>query len=257
MTPIPLLLLPGLLCDERLWCHQAAVLSDIASPIIADLTRDDTLAAMAERALAAAPERFALAGLSMGGYVAFEILRRAPERVTRLALFDTSAAPDTPNRLAQRLAGISSLAVGRFVGVTKRLLPQLVHADHVHGPVGAELVAMAARVGAEAYLRQSRAILDRPDSRPLLPTIAVPTLVAVGEEDVLTPPAAALEILHGIRDARFHLFRRCGHLPALERPEETARLLRDWLTAPDSTRSASDDGKATGAGGRTAAPERM
>jgi pimeloyl-ACP methyl ester carboxylesterase len=257
MTRIPLLLLPGLLCDERLWCHQAAALSDIASPIIADLTRDDTLAAMAKRALAAAPERFALAGLSMGGYVAFEILRRAPERVTRLALFDTSAAPDTPDRLAQRRAGISSLAVGRFVGVTKRLLPQLVHADHLDGPVGAELVAMAARVGAEAYLRQSRAILGRPDSRPLLPTITVPTLVAVGEDDALTPPAVALEILRGIRDARFHLFRRCGHLPALERPEETTGLLRDWLTGPERIPAARDGLNAAGAGGRTVAPDGM
>jgi pimeloyl-ACP methyl ester carboxylesterase len=229
MNRTPLVFLPGLLCDERLWRDQAEALSDIATPFIADLTLDNSVAAMAGRALGAAPDRFALAALSMGGYVAFEILRQAPQRVTRLALFDTSAAPDDPARIAQRKVGIASLKIGRFAGVTTRLLPQLVHPSHVAGPVGEELKAMAARVGGDAFLRQQQAILGRPDSRPLLATIAVPTLVAVGDGDVLTPPAEALEIHHGIAGSRFHLFRNCGHLPAIEQPRETNEVLRAWL----------------------------
>ncbi|MGD9945911.1 MAG: alpha/beta fold hydrolase [Burkholderiaceae bacterium] len=229
MDRIPLVFLPGLLCDDRLWRDQADALSDLADPLIADLTLDDSLAAMARRTLAAAPQRFALAGLSMGGYVAFEIMRQAPQRVLRLALFDTSAAADPPERVARRKAGLASLKLGKFAGVTTRLLPQLVHASRVDGPIGDELKAMAARVGSDAFLRQQHAILGRPDSLPLLPAIDVPTLVAVGDQDVLTPVADALQIHWGIRGSRFHLFRDCGHLPALEQPEETSRVLRAWL----------------------------
>ena len=120
MARLPLLFLPGLICDERLWRDQADGLADIAAPMIADLTRDDSIEAMAQRALAAAPDQFALCALSMGGYVAFEIMRSAPERVTRLALLSTSARLDDPARAAQRKAGIKALKLGRFLGVTDR-----------------------------------------------------------------------------------------------------------------------------------------
>ena len=229
MTRTPLVFLPGLLCDDALWRAQAADLSDVADPLIADLTLDDTIAAMARRTLDAAPERFALAALSMGGYVAFEILRQAPERVTRLALFDTRATPDHPDKIAERRAGIASLEIGQFRGVTTRLLPQLVHASHVAGPVGDEVKAMALRVGGPAFMRQQLAILGRPDSRPLLPTLAVPTLIAVGDHDVLTPPSDAQALHEAIPGSRLHTFQDCGHLPALEQPEQTSQVLRDWL----------------------------
>lgn len=228
---MPLVLLPGLLCDERLWRDQVRDLSDIAAPTIPDLTLDDTVSAMAKRVLDAAPERFALAALSMGGYVAFEILRQQPERVTRLALIDTSASPDTPQRTAQRLAGIESLRHGRFFGVTARMLPQLVHAQHVKGPVGEDVRAMAKRVGGDAFLRQQNAILNRPDSRPTLATIKVPTLVAVGDSDILTPPSDAEEMYRNIAGSNLHVFPACGHLPPMEIPEETSALLRRWLLA--------------------------
>ncbi|MFE1603263.1 alpha/beta fold hydrolase [Methylobacterium sp. ID0610] len=231
-SPVPLLFLPGLLNDAVLWRAPIDALADVAAAAVADLTLDDSIAAMGQRALAAAPPRFALVGLSMGGYVAFEILRQAPERVARLALLDTSAAPDPPERVIARRRGMASLAVGRFAGVTTRLLPQLVHASHVHGPVGEAVKAMAERVGGAAFLRQQEAILTRPDSRPLLPQIAVPTLVAVGADDVLTPVADAREIQAGIPGSRLHVFPACGHLPPLERPAETSALLRDWLLAP-------------------------
>lgn len=233
-NPLPLVLLPGLLCDERLWRDQARGLADIAESVIPDLTLDDTIGAMARRVLDTAPERFALAALSMGGYVAFEILRQQPQRVTRLALLDTSASTDTPERAAQRWAGIESMKYGRFFGVTARMLPQLVHAKHVQGPVGEEVRAMAKRVGGEAFLRQQHAILDRPDSRPLLPSIQVPTLIAVGDSDVLTPPADAEAMHRSIAGSSLHIFPACGHLPPMEMPEETSAVLRRWLLASTS-----------------------
>ncbi len=227
----PLILLPGLLCDAALWRAQIDALADVAAASVADLTLDDTVGGMAGRVLAAAPPSFALAGLSMGGYVAFEIMRRAPERVTRLALFDTSAAPDTDKRAAQRRRLVESLKVGRFRGVTRRMLPELLHPSHVDGPVGEAVMAMAERVGADAYRRQQHAILSRPDSRPLLPAVSVPTLVAVGDGDRVTPIAKAREIHAGIAGSALHLFEDCGHLPALEKPEETSALLREWLAS--------------------------
>jgi pimeloyl-ACP methyl ester carboxylesterase len=212
-SPPDLLLLPGLLCDAALWQAQVAGLGGAARCQVADVTQDDSLAAMAARALAAAPPRFALAGLSMGGYLAFEILRQAPERVTRLALLDTSARPDTPEQARRR----------------RGLLPQLVHPANLAGPIGAAVIAMAERVGREAFLRQQAAILGRPDSRPDLARMQLPVLVGVGEADALTPPALAEEIAAGIAGARLHRIPGCGHLPPMEAPALVTDLLRDWL----------------------------
>jgi len=228
---IALLLLPGLLCDQRLWRDQVAALESIAAIQVPDLTLDDSVTAMAAHVLAAAPARFALAGLSMGGYVAFEVLRQAPERVLRLALLDTSARQDEPKRAAVRRAGLALAERGRFAGVTNKLLPQLIHESRIGLPIGEEVMAMAARVGREAFIRQQRAILERPDSLPLLASIDQPTLIAVGDDDRMTPPEES-RILHAaIPNARLHVFRKCGHLPAMELPQETTAVLRDWLTA--------------------------
>jgi len=225
----PLLLLPGLLCDAGLWVHQSEALADVAEVQVADLTQDDRVEAMAARVLAQAPARFALAGLSMGGYVAFEILRQAPERVSRLALLDTTAAPDSPERALQRRRSLAILSRGRFLGVTQQLLPTLVHPRHVHGPVGQAVQAMAQRVGPEAYRRQQTAILHRPDSRPLLPTLTQPTLVLGGADDALTPPAVLQALAAPIPQAQWHTLPDCGHLPTLEQPEATTALMRRWL----------------------------
>lgn len=230
MKRTPLLLLPGLLCDEWLWHAQVAALADVADIFVADLTQDDTIEEMALRALAHAPASFALAGLSMGGYVAFEIMRRAASRVTRLALLDTNATPDDPARSAQRRAAVKSLRYGRFTGVTRALLPQLIHESKINTPVGLGVRAMADRVGGEAFVRQQNAIFARADSRPTLPNIHVPTLVAVGDSDVLTPLADARLIHEGIAGSTLHVFTNCGHLPALEMPDETSEIMRSWLT---------------------------
>ena len=229
-----LLLLPGLLCDDRLWRDQAAALAGICRPVVADLTADSTIAAMAERALSALleGEPFALAGLSMGGYVAFEILRRAPARVLRLALFDTSARPDTEEQRRRRGGLIALSQTGQFRGVTPRLLPQLLHPTRLGTPLAEEVMAMADRVGRDAFLRQQEAIMGRRDSRPDLAAIRVPTLVAVGAEDVLTPPELAKEIAAGIPGARLERIPGCGHLPTMEDPDAATALMREWLIGP-------------------------
>ncbi len=225
----PLLLLPGLLCDPALYRAQAEGLADIAEPVVADLTQDDSVEAMAARALASAPPVFALLGLSMGGYVAFEVLRQAPERVTRLALLDTTAKPDTEEKKERRRALMKLAQRGRFKGVTPKLLPTLVAPQHRKGPVADEVMAMAARVGKQAFLRQQTAIMNRPDSRPLLPTVRVPALVGVGAVDDVTPRPEAEEMHAGILGSSFHVFGSSGHLPPLEKPAEVTGVLRAWL----------------------------
>ena len=233
MTDRPtLLLLPGLLCDARLWRDQVAALAGRARCIVADLTREDSLGGMADRALAAAPEGpLCVAGLSMGGYVAFEILRRAPGRVARLALFDTSARPDTAEQTRRRRALLALSESGMFKGVTPRLLPQLLHPRNLGTALADDVMAMAERVGRDAFHRQQRAILARPDSRPGLAAIAVPTLVAVGEADALTPPQLAEEIAAGIPGAVLHRIPDAGHLPTMEQPDAVTALLAAWFDA--------------------------
>ena len=231
MTDRPtLVLLPGLLCDARLWRPQADALSDIADIVIADMTRDETMAGMASRALDAAPERFALAGLSMGGYVALEIMRAAPERVTRLALLDTGARADTPEQTTRRRDLIALADRGEFKAVSPRLLPLFIHGDRLSDrPLVDDITAMADSVGKDAFLRQQKAIMGRPDSRPGLPEIACPTVVICGRDDVLTPIALSEEIAGLIPDADLVLIDECGHLSTMEWPEAVNAALREWL----------------------------
>jgi pimeloyl-ACP methyl ester carboxylesterase len=229
---IPLVLLPGLLCDVALWAPQVAALSDIADPSVADLSRDDSLAGMARRVLSAAPERFALAGLSMGGYVAQEIMRRSPERVTRLALLDTSARADTPERAAQRRGFIELAHKGQFKGIQPRMLPVYLHPDHLQDKAITDAVlAMAERVGKDAFLRQQQAIMNRPDGRGDLKRIAVPTLVLCGRDDQATPYEHNAEIAGLIPGATLVAIDRCGHLSTMEKPAEVSAAMRRWLAA--------------------------
>lgn len=224
-----LLLLPGLLCDDALWQHQVAA---FPSAIVADLTQDDSLALMATRALALVGGPIALCGLSMGGYVALEIMRQAPQRVARLCLLDSSARPDTPDQ-ARRRRGLMAMTRGnRFRGVTPKLLPQLLHPDHLNNAQLAQTVLdMAERVGRDAFLRQQQAILGRPDSRPDLAQITVPTVIGVGDQDHLTPPDLAAEMAALIPGAALQVIATSGHLPPLEQPHVTNAILRDWLSS--------------------------
>jgi pimeloyl-ACP methyl ester carboxylesterase len=170
-----LLLLPGLLCDARLWHHQVAGLADVASVSVADLSGADSVPELAAMVLSQAPPgRFALAGLSMGGYVALEIMRQAPERIQALALLDTSARPDTPEATESRRK-LMQLAETNFPAVTDTLLPKLIHPAHRNDAAIVDvIVAMANSLGKEAFLRQQRAMMGRIDSRDFLPPCPTP-----------------------------------------------------------------------------------
>ena len=222
-----LLLLPGLICDERLWRDVITGLDARCS--VADLTQDQSMAAMAARALAAAPARFALAGLSMGGYVAFEIMRQAPERVTHLALFDTSARPDDEARKATRRKGIDMVGQGKFIGVSRGLLGSLIAPQHMGTDVARDVQAMSERVGQAAYMRQQVAIMNRVDSLALLGTIEVPTLVGVGAMDTMTPRVLSEEMAAGIAGAELVEFPDSAHLPTMENPEAVVAAMKGWL----------------------------
>lgn len=231
MTTPALVLVPGLLCDERLWRHQVDGLADLAESVrVPDVTGQDSVEGMARGILDAAPERFALAGLSMGGYVSLEILRQAPDRVEALALLDTSARSDTPEQTEARLALIELARAGRFDEVWRTLLPKVVHPDRVEEPeIRSTVRGMAHAVGPEGFERQERAIIARPDSRPDLPAISCPTLVLCGRDDALTPPHLHEELADGIPGANLRQIENCGHLSTLERPEAVTLAMRAWL----------------------------
>lgn len=232
------MLVPGLLCDERLWRHQIENLRDVADPVVVDVTRGSSVRALARAVLDAAPSggRFALAGLSMGGYVALEVVRTAPERVARLALLDTSARADTPEQTAARRELVALAQNGRFGEVPHRLLPRLLHPAALDArSLAADVVGMAEAVGPEAFVRQEAAIIARPDRRGELPSIACPTLVLCGREDEITPLGLHEEMADLVPGSRLRVIEGCGHLSTLERPEEVTAALREWLTVPVPT----------------------
>jgi pimeloyl-ACP methyl ester carboxylesterase len=227
---IPLLLLPGLLCDAALYAPEIAALGDIAAPIVGDLTRHDSIAGMAAAMLAEMPEYFSLVGLSMGGYVAQEIMRQAPHRVGRLALLDTSARADSDEQHARRHGLVELAGKGHFKGVTPQLLPQLIGRDRLTDTALVDtIMAMAERVGHDAFLRQQTAIMGRPDGRADLGRIACPTLVLCGRDDAVTPVALHEEMAAAIPGAELVVVEDCGHLSTIERPEAVNAALRRWL----------------------------
>lgn len=228
MSRRALVMLPGLACDDALFADQMRDLADAADVIIGDTLLDATLPAMAQRVLASAPEVFSLAGLSMGGYLALEIMRQAPDRVTRLALLDTSARADSDEAKAVREDAIAAVGKLPYEKLARSSIARLVAPDAADS-VKQAVIDMAVRVGSDTYVRQQRAIMARPDSRPLLTGIAVPTLVLVGEKDVLTPPDVAREMADAIPGSLLVEVAGSGHLPTLERPVEATAALRDWL----------------------------
>ena len=229
---LPIVLIPGLLASPRMYAPQVPQLWRTGPVMIADHTRDDSMAGIARRILSAAPARFALVGLSMGGYIAFEILRQAPERIAKVALLDTSARADAPEQTAMRRAQMALAAQGQLAEVVEQQFPRLVHrARRADGALREVFTLMAEEVGAAGFIRQQTAILGRADSRATLGSIRCPTLVLVGESDELTPPERAAEIAAGIPGARLTTVPHCGHMSTLEQPDEVARALLEWLEA--------------------------
>ena len=224
-----LLLIPGLVCDAAVWRYQADHLADIAEVSIPPAAQGETIVEMARIVLDAAPEKFALAGFSMGGYVALEILRQAPERITRLALLDTSARADTPKKAEWRRTVIAACDRGEYSSVIEDMMPILLHAGRQSGSLPAFVRDMAGRVGVEAYVRRQRAIGSRQDSRDLLRNTTVPVRAICGREDGMSTIAEHVEIAELAPKGRFSLIEECGHMTIIERPQAATALLRDWL----------------------------
>jgi len=228
--PLPTVLIPGLLCTPRLYAEQIPALWRFGPVTIANHTHDDSMAGIARRILAQAPPRFALVGLSMGGYIAFELQRQAPERVAKLALLDTTARPDAPEQAEQRKRQIEMARSGRFDSIAQLLFPRFVAvARHGDRALQAVVRTMAEDTGAEAFARQQAAIMTRADSRPGLAAVACPTLVVVGADDTLTPPDRATEIADAIPGARRIVVPDCGHLSPLEQPQSVTEALLAFL----------------------------
>jgi pimeloyl-ACP methyl ester carboxylesterase len=229
--PLPIVLVPGLGCSARLYREQIASLWRFGPVTVADHTRNATMDGIARRILAAAPPRFALAGLSMGGFIALAIMRLAPERVARLALLDTNARADTPERSAEREKFIALAQGGKFAEVNAALTPRYLHPDHRGESFRKIVEQMAEEVGVEGFVRQQRAIIGRPDSRPMLPAIRCPTLVLVGDADAATPPELSKEMADAIPGATMVVIKNCGHLSTLEQPDAVNAAMADWLKA--------------------------
>lgn len=225
-----LLLVPGLLCTERLWRDQIEALEDDISIQVARHDLDDNLAAIARRILKDAPARFSLAGLSMGGYIAFEILRQAPQRVERLALLDTRATKDSAQETQRRRDLLALADRGKFTGISERLMPLFIHEDRLAEPdLTGAIIEMASDIGKEGFIRQTRALMARDDARNLCGEIDIPTLILCGRQDALTPVAMHQEMANLIPESILKIIEECGHLSTMEKPEEVSAALREWL----------------------------
>ena len=227
---MPILLVPGLVSSPRIYAPVVPALWQFGPVTVANHIRDAHMALIARRILAEAPPRFALAGHSMGGYIAFEIMRQAPERVAKLALLNTQARSDTPEATTRRRTMMARARGGEYRAMLDELFPGFVHPSRREDATLRQLVYdMGEDVGAEAFVRQQEAIISRPDSRPVLATIKCPTLVLSGDEDNTIPNALSVEMVDNIHNARLVILPNCGHLPQVEQPQATADALAGWL----------------------------
>jgi pimeloyl-ACP methyl ester carboxylesterase len=231
---IPIVLLPGLVCDAAVWSDARAALEPRSRVLIPDYGMLDSLGDIAAQVLREAPPRFAIAGHSMGGRVALEVLRRAPERIAGLALLDTGVQPLAPGDAGEReRAGrheLLAIARGRgMAAMAERWVQGMVWKPRLaDAPLIGAVIDMFARRGAEMFAAQIRALLARPDAGGLLDNITCPTLVLCGEDDGWSPPARHRDMAARIPRATLVLVPQCGHMCTMERPEAVTRALLDW-----------------------------
>ncbi len=227
----PVILLPGMMCDARLFAPQIAVLSATRPVMVAPLADGDTVAAMAAAILQYAPPRFALAGLSMGGIVAMEVIRQAPSRITRLALMDTNPLAEAPERAKMRDQQIVRVLGGALKAVIRDDMKPHYLADGSDRRTILDLcMDMALALGPDVFARQSRALQTRPDQCETLRGVDVPTLILHGAEDRLCP-AERHELMRDlVPGAILARIDDAGHLPTLEQPKPTNEALEKWLT---------------------------
>ena len=227
----PITLLPGLACDAELWRDQVAALAPLRPVQVSDVhTRGSTLPQMAAALLAEHGADLLLCGTSMGGMLALEVVRQAPQRVKALALLASSARPDTPELTRLRSDAIALFEQGRMREVLQANLAFAFDPAHA-AALAPPYLAMMDRAGVGQLIAQNRAIMARADQRPLLPRIICPTLVVVGQSDLLTPPEHAQEMAALIPGARLETLSQCGHLLTWEQPQRVNQLLIDWLTS--------------------------
>ena len=228
-----LLLLPGMMCDERLWQHQINHFSKSHQVIVAEISGANTVAEIASRVLLKAPARFSLAGLSMGGIVAMEMWRQAPERIERLALLDTNHHADAPEKFMIRHRQMEAVTLGRLLDVMREeLKPNYLAACHRNNSqLLDEVLTMGIDQGEEVFVQQSLALRDRIDSGPTLKTISCPTLVLCGEEDLLCPVSVHQYMADNIPSAKLEVIEDCGHLATMEQPEQVNQAMQQWLLA--------------------------
>lgn len=235
MSKPALLLLPGLTCDRAVWAEQIAVLSASADCVVPAYGELDSIKSMAQSVLREAPPRFALAAHSMGGRVAFEILRAAPKRVTRLALLDTGyqerAAGDAGEaeaRQRQRLVEIALSDGMRAMG--REWVRGMVHPERLNDAALIEsILAMIERQTPTAFAAQIRALLNRPDASNVLPTIACPTLLLCGRQDTWSPLARHETLVGLIPGSRLEVIEDCGHMSTMEQPARVSAVLHRWF----------------------------
>jgi pimeloyl-ACP methyl ester carboxylesterase len=222
-----LLLLPGLLCDKTIWREEADSLRELADIAIPDFRYVRSIEAMARVALDMAPERFSLAGHSLGGRVALEIFRMAPHRVDRLAVMDTGVHPRSPGEEAKRQELIDLARSSGMRALAARWLPPMLHPDHM--AMLEPLTEMVERSTPATFENQQRALLDRPDARPVLSKIQCPALVLCGRQDAWSPVAQHEQIAADIPHSRLIIVEDSGHMAPFEQPEAVTSALRDWL----------------------------
>ncbi|MDP1865326.1 MAG: alpha/beta fold hydrolase [Bradyrhizobium sp.] len=229
-NPMPILLVPGLACSPRIYAPVVPALWRFGPVTVANHIRDDNMGAIARRILAEAPPRFVLAGHSMGGYIAFEIMRQAPERVAKLALMNTQARPDTPEAGERRRGQIARAKAGEYRAILDELFAGFVYPSRRDDAGLRRLVHdMGDDVGPDAFVRQLTAIMGRPDSRSTLAWIKCPTLVLSSDEDNTVPNSLSTEMAGGIPGAKLVIIPDCGYLTPLEQPLPTAEALVEWL----------------------------
>lgn len=229
----PLVLLPGMMCDARLFGPQIAELSADTAVMVAPITQGERIEEIASSLLDLLPKRFALAGLSMGGIVAMELLRRAPDRITRIALMDTNPLAETPVIAANREPQIVKVRSGRMLEVMRdEMKPNYLAPGPYRGEVLDLVMDMAETLGPDVFIRQSRALQRRKDQQATLRKCKVPTLVLCGAHDALCPVKRHTFMAELIPFAELVVLDDAGHLPTLEQPAETTAALRNWMQQP-------------------------